>query len=87
MSQLTEEDFKATQTIFFYLFRFAESVIRVCQACLQLSRQARLWLIHYMGSENVYVPLPHGNMAKDTQEYHRTCPSVLTAVKKAIPSA
>ena len=39
-----------------------------------------------MGGENVYVPLPHGNMAKDTQEYHRTCPSVLTAVKKAITS-
>ena len=45
-----------------------------------------LWLIHYIGNEDIYVPIPHGNKVRDTNGYRRTCPSVLKAIKTAVTS-
>ena len=43
-----------------------------------------VWIIHCIGNENVYVPSQHGNRTYGKQEYLRTCPSIMTAMKEAV---
>ena len=43
-----------------------------------------VWIIHYIGNENVYVPSQHGNRTHGKQECRRTCPSIMKAMKEAV---
>ena len=41
-------------------------------------------LIHYIGDECEFRPVPHGNGKTDSRPYTRTCPSVLTKIKRQV---
>ena len=43
-----------------------------------------LWLIDYVGDENVYIPFKHSNCKQGTQEHRRTCPSVMEETERAV---
>ncbi|CAC5384992.1 unnamed protein product [Mytilus coruscus] len=46
-----------------------------------LDSNLNLVLIHYVGNENLYQPMPHGNSKRDT-EFVRTMPSVIDTIKE-----
>jgi hypothetical protein len=43
-----------------------------------------LVLVHYTGTESVYVSLKHGNRMQGVQEHKRTCPSVIQTIREHV---
>ena len=46
----------------------------------------RFFLLHYIGDETVFEPMPHGNAKKSSRNYVKTCPSTIDTIKDELES-